>query len=397
MNRFNTFSVLIIILTLAFLIRLLVSPFYTHVSDMGLWKFWAKEIETLGFNGFFQAVSWTDYLPFYFYILFGLQKISLLFGATDLVFKMPAILADLATGFLIFKLSASQILKTRFILMSLYLFNPAVFANSAMWGQVDGLGAFLMVLALFLFLKKRLFLLGVVLAAACLFKPIYLFAMPVFIAYQIKINLAQTIKLILSFIISVFIITFPFTMNLWQVPSLIINRYLTALEQYPYASVNAFNFWGLVGLNWQPDNLTYLYFSWHVWGLIIFGLIYLTILIKILLVNSKNSSPSFSNLNLSLLLIFFGLFTFATRAHERHLLTSLPFLGLLFFERDFISNGLYLIVSLVYLLNLYFGIEFLRQGGRFAFGNDLVQALSGIIVISMAILFFKFLKTFKYD
>lgn len=397
MKKLNIFSLLLIILTLAFLIRLLVSPFYTHASDMGLWKFWAKEIETFGFNGFFRLVSWTDYLPFYFYILFGLQKITLLVGPTDLVFKMPAILADLATGFLIFKLSASQPLKIRFALMSLYLFNPAVFANSAMWGQVDGVGAFLMVLALFLFLKKRVLILGVILAAACLFKPIYLFAMPVFIAYQLKINLAQTIKLLLSFIVSIFMLTLPFTMNLWQVPSLIINRYLAALEQYPYASVNAFNFWGLLGLNWQPDNLTYLYLSRHDWGLIIFGLIYLTILMKILLVNSKNPTLSFSNLNLSLLLIFFGLFTFATRAHERHLLTSLPFLGLLFFDRDFISNGLYLTVSLVYLINLYFGIEFLLQGGRFAFGNDLVQALSAIIVISMTILFFKFLKTFKYD
>lgn len=397
-NPSNTFLLLFIILSLALLVRLLVSPFYTHLSDMGLWRFWAVEINRLGFANFFQKVSWSDYLPFYFYILFLLQKISLIFNInSDFLFKLPAILADLATGAVIFYLSSNQSLKRRITLTSLYLFNPAIFANSAMWGQVDGLGAFLMVFSLFLFLKKRLNFLGVILAISFLFKPIYLFAAPLFIAYQFKISPSGALKLILSFVVSIFIISLPFTTNPFQVPSLIISRYLSSLSQYQFASVNAFNFWGLVGLNFQPDNLTYLYLSFHNWGLVIFGLIYLTLLVSIFFVRSRKPNLAFSNLNLSLLLVFFGLFTFATRAHERHLLTSLPFLCLLYFENDFISNGLYLIVSLVYLLNLYFGIEFLLQGGYLVFDNNLVQALSGIIVISFTILFYKFIKSFKYE
>ncbi|MCR4305745.1 MAG: hypothetical protein NUV73_01535, partial [Candidatus Daviesbacteria bacterium] len=46
-----------------FLLRLLVSPYYTHTSDMGLWIFWAKEIDRIGFHNFFDIISWTDYLP----------------------------------------------------------------------------------------------------------------------------------------------------------------------------------------------------------------------------------------------------------------------------------------------------------------------------------------------
>lgn len=396
-NSSNTFLLLVIILSLALLVRLLVSPFYTHESDMGLWRFWASEIDRLGLTNFFQRVSWSDYLPFYFYILLLLQKISLIFNInSDFLFKLPAILADLATGVVIFYLSSSQSLKRRFTLMSLYLFNPAIFANSAMWGQVDGLGVFLMILSLFLFLKKRLNFLGIILAISFLFKPIYLFAAPLFIAYQFKISPSGTLKLIFSLLISIFIITLPFTTNPLEVPGLIVSRYLSSLNQYQFASVNAFNFWGLLGLNFQPDNLIFVYLSLHGWGLAIFGLIYLTVLIKIFLVRSREPNLALSNLNLSLLVVFFALFTFATRAHERHLLTSLPFLCLLYFENDFTSNVLYLLVSLVYLLNLYFGIEFLLQGGHLIFDNNLVQALSGIIVMSFTILFYKFLKTFKY-
>src|SRR3989338_2914018 len=92
--------ILLLILLAGFALRIVVSPHYTHTSDMGLWIYWAKEIERIGFYNFFGIINWTDYLPFYFYILFIIEKIILNFNITgELIFKMPGILADLGTAF----------------------------------------------------------------------------------------------------------------------------------------------------------------------------------------------------------------------------------------------------------------------------------------------------------
>src|SRR3989344_8851328 len=150
-----------LILLLGFLLRIVVSPFGTHSNDMAFWIHWSKEIERLGFYDFYNKIGWTDYLPFYFYVLFILEKIIIAFQITgDFIFKVPSILADIATGFLIYKIAKNLKLKHTLILPSIYLFNPAIFGNSAMWGQVDGVGAFLVVLCLYLFLKQKLIWIG---------------------------------------------------------------------------------------------------------------------------------------------------------------------------------------------------------------------------------------------
>jgi Gpi18-like mannosyltransferase len=372
-----------LLIGLAFLVRLLVSPLFTHTSDMGLWKYWAQDIERIGFNGYFNQAAWTDYLPFYFYILFILGKISVFFNVqSDLLFKMPGIIADLISGLVIFSLLANLSIKKRLLITSLYLFNPAVFANSAMWGQVDGIGAMLILLALYAFQKKRAILVGLFLSMAVLFKPLYLIAIPIFLVAYFKVDKSKIINLFSSIAIFTFLITVPFAENILYTPQLIFERYSASLGQYHYASVNAFNFWGSLGKNWVSDEIKFLGVDYHSWGSLLFINFFLVILVSLLLEKSTYKNI-FKSLVFTICVAFFCVFTFATRAHERHLFTVLPFLVLLFNE-TITFKITYILVSILYLFNLYFGIKYLQSG--FVFNNMVVQIISSLVTITCVLL-----------
>src|SRR5258708_36204482 len=67
-------------------------------------------------------------------------------------YKMRSRVADSGKGYLIFRnVRKLKYENWRKIDSVLYLFNPAVLANSAIWGQVDGLTAFFSILSLWAF------------------------------------------------------------------------------------------------------------------------------------------------------------------------------------------------------------------------------------------------------
>lgn len=408
----NNLSILLIIL-IGLLLRIFVSPYYTHTSDMGLWIYWAAEINRIGFNNFFEIINWTDYLPFYFYILFIIQKIILTLTVTDsLIFKMPGILADLGTAYLIYLLVKKWHFKHRLILPALYLFNPAVFGNSAMWGQVDGLGAFLATLCLYLFLRQRLVLLGVFMSMAILFKPLYLLLLPIFVTAQLKYNhphlnlttfkkvlelssLKKILLIILSTALSAYILVIPFAKDFFSVPTLILERYSSSLGQYQYASVNAFNFWAMLGKNFQSDQGTFLNINYHDWGLIIFALIFGSTLLVFLFYKITSFSKYQHLLILTLSISFFSIFIFATRVHERHLLTVFPFLALLCLQ-DKVFASIYIFASALYITNLLYGILYLYNGG-FPFPNSEVMLYSGMLFLTCLTLIFNFYLNLRHE
>lgn len=406
---------LLFLLVAGLIFRIWVSPYYNHTSDIGLWIYWAHEIERIGFHDFFGIINWTDYLPFYFYILFIIQKLILAFTITNpLIFKMPAILADLGTAYLIYLLVRKWQFNYRFILPAAYLFNPAIFGNSSMWGQVDGVGAFLVTFSLYLFLKQKLILLGIFMAMAILFKPLYLLLLPIFLIAQlkynhpqIKLNLSSFLKIIkpnilknllliiFSTAISAFFLVLPFAKDFFLAPTLILERYSTSLGQYPYSSVNAFNFWAMLGKNFQSDQQTFLGINYHDWGLVIFAIIFTATLLSFLFMKVTSFSKFQRSLIMTLAISFFSIFIFATRAHERHLLTVFPFLALLCLQNRLLTS-IYIFASALYVSNLLFGILYL-YGGTFPFPNNEVTLYSGMLFITCLTLIFSFYSYLKHE
>lgn len=305
----------------ALILRLFLANFGTLQLDHGTFVSWANSLATNGFKDFYG--SWSDYLPGYLYVLWVLGKMNLIIPQLQtLTFKFPAILADLLTGLLIYRivknkkivinqkrLSKQAIKKWGLGLFALYVFNPAIVSNSTLWGQVDSLTAFFALASIYFATKNKLLISSILLAIGTLVKPQAAFIAPAIL--YLVINNKWRVKQIINYTLvglSVFILGFlPFT-NISNLFSFIAERLSLSASQYPYGSVNAFSFWGLFGF-WKPDQIS----SWVGIGVVIV----LNLIVFMKLLKRKNSVYLIAVFSL------LSTFLFLTRMHERHMLPVL--------------------------------------------------------------------------
>ena len=302
------------------LLRLFLSSFGTLALYFNTYLAWSNRLIATGFKSFYQI--WSDYLPGYLYILWFLGKLKLLLPLlpTLTLYKLPAILADVASAYLIFKLVPRAYSLVPLVAAAAYLFNPAILANSTLWGQTDSFIALAALLWLYGLKNNRLILSNLSLGLGAAIKPTVLLLAP----------LRATRYLPLA--ILAFILTFiPFSPSFSQLPQFILSRLFTTANQYPYTSVHAFNLWQLLHGSWQPDA------KFQILGWLLFGIISFLFLIR----------AKFQLTPRLLAGVFLAAFMLLTRMHERHLLPALPFLLLT-------SPALYVWYSFSYLLNLRF-------------------------------------------
>ena len=375
------FSILFVLLA-GFIFRLFLASFGTLQLDHGTFVAWTSSLTTDGFKNFYSG--WSDYLPGYLYILWGLGKLNLFFPELQtILFKLPAIIADMATAYLIYKIVG----KKKGILFSiLYLFNPAIFANSTLWGQVDSLTALFSLLAVYIFPHSYL-LSSISLAGGTLIKPQAAFVLPailyLFLIHKKKLSEYLSYCFTGLFIFIVGFIPFHNQSNLFQ---FILERLTVSSGQYPYGSVNAFSFWGLAGF-WKPDNITF----WIGLGVSIT----LIILIFLIILKKKTLHGEYLISSLSLLITFL----FMTRMHERHLL---PVLAPLLIAS--ISNPVLLIVygglSLTYIANLAYAYEWITKDFKEIFNPTLIKLFIitniSLLLLTIASLFKKIRLSFNF-
>lgn len=342
----------------AFIFRIFLANFGTLQLDFGTFVAWANSLNQEGFRSFY--LGWSDYLPGYLYILFLLGKIGdLLPTFQPLIFKLPAILADLGTGYLIYKIAKQFKSKYSYLFALAYIFNPAIFANSTLWGQVDSLTAFFSVLAIYLF-PKYLVASAVSLALGTLIKPQAAFVLPailyMFIVYKKGIFQYFTYAIVgLTLFFAGFI---PFQ-NTTSFYDFVLARLTISSGQYPYSSVNAFSFWGLFGF-WKPDTVTF----WIGLGIAII----LTGSALTLSIIGKHKDKQYVLAGISLL----ATFVFMTRMHERHLLPILPFvlIGAIQIPGLIVS---YLVLSITYLANLSYAYYWIKDDFKEIFNKFLIN------------------------
>lgn len=378
--KINFFHIpnIIYVLIIGFLFRLFIANFGTLELDHGTFVSWANSLATEGLKNFYSG--WSDYLPGYLYILWILGKINLLFPSLQVIlFKLPAILADVATGYLIFKIiSKFKNKKWAQIGAILYLFNPAIFGNSTLWGQADSLTSLFALLSIYLFPLSSL-LSAVSLSLGTLIKPQAAFILPailyMFIKYKKKFS---DLVLYSSSSLFIFILGFlPFS-NQSNLFAFVLERLTVSSGQYPYGSVNAFSFWGLFGF-WKPDQITF----WI--GLLIS--ITLIILITLIIYKKKVLNGEYLVSSFSLLITFL----FMTRMHERHLL---PVLAPLLIAA--VSNPILLVVysglSVTYVANLTYAFQWITKDFKEIFNPILIKFF---IVINISLLILTIISIFK--
>lgn len=335
-NKIEGIPTIFWILVFGFLIRVILSFFGTLRLDQGTFIAWSVNLASGGLKNFYSG--WSDYLPGYMYILWGLGKVRGFIPDT-LLYKLPAILSDLATAFLISKIVGG---KKGLWGSVIYLFNPAIFANSALWGQVDSFTALFSMLALYLFPAKYL-LSAIFLALGTLLKPQAAFVFPVVVYLFIKHKFdARKIISYLGIGLLVFVAGFVPFWNQGNFFEFFISRLALSANQYPYTSVNAFNFWGLFG-QWKPDNV---YFQ--VGGYVVFLISSLAFYLRS--PKQKNFKYLFTSF------IFAFSFLFFTRMHERHLLPVFAPLTVVAATQSVFIIPL-IGLSLAYVLNLLYSFN----------------------------------------
>lgn len=368
---------LFFILIAAFLLRIVLSGFGTLTLDQNTFIAWSNILVEKGFSRFYEG--WSDYLPGYLYILWFLGKVKEVIPIpTVLLYKSPAIISDVLTGLLIYKI-VEKIKDRRWglITSSLYLFNPGVLANSTFWGQVDSLTS-LFSLASIYFLSSNFVFSSILIAIGTLVKPQAAFVFPLLLLIMVRDKWKIT-KIIIYLVagLSVFALSFlPFS-NAKNIFPFIIERLGVTFNQYPYTSVNAFNFWGLLGF-WKPDD------RGRLLGL---GII-LTLMIPV----ATNLWRKKISRYFAASLVFAMTFLFMTRMHERHLFTTFAPLAVAVGTSNLGLLIPYLGFSGTYIANLYYSYVWISRDFTSVFSPVMTTFLSAINILLLGLMFFSFFK-----
>ncbi|MCL2376494.1 MAG: phospholipid carrier-dependent glycosyltransferase [Defluviitaleaceae bacterium] len=356
------------IMAAALLVRLLAAFVFndmSHPTDIQTFGAWANMLTTNGFAAFYGTDAFTDYPPGYMYILGALGTLREVFdlpwGSADhhALLKTPAMLFDIATVALIYKIAMKFNENRNFaaIVALIYALNPAIILNSAVWGQVESIHTFLLVLSIY-FIGQRKMLPSVLLFAisivvkpqSFIFSPIYLFMFfkyifgegtPQFDAKRLGCLALYGLGCF-ALIGLLFIPFIDFTAlpdAFLEIP--IFAQYVNTFTTYPFITHNAYNLYAMLGLNTAPLTAPF-----EVLG---FAFLAALTLFAFFLLWKKNDVGS---LFLVGALLVIGTFLLSFRMHERYNFPAMVMLLLAYVVmRDRRLLYVYLGYSAVHFLN----------------------------------------------
>lgn len=387
----NKKLVILSLFAIGFFLRIIFAlKFQGFSSDLGLFKNWANAAAN-NFAGFYSNGSSSDYPPLFIYVLYLIGKIASIGNINSyyiLLLKIPSIIADLVTAYVIYKLANKRFSNGISSLLALfYIFNPAIFIDSVFWGQVDSFFTMILVIAILNIAENKLYLSTIFFAMAVLMKPQGIIFAPVLFFELVRTKNIK--KVILSIVIglsTVILIILPFSLT--QQPLWIIKLYQTTIGEYPYASVNAFNFFSLIKGNYVNDNNILLLFSYKIWGLIFIVINSAFSWFIYIKGNSKNYAF------LSALILITGTFTFSTGMHERYLF---PAVALAILSFIYLEDKLLLLISLGLSITSYLNIQAILFGnyGRDTYSDVLIVTSLLNIIIVICIYIFSYTRVNK--
>jgi dolichyl-phosphate-mannose--protein O-mannosyl transferase/Gpi18-like mannosyltransferase len=276
---------IVTLLVIALASRLVISLLFNtgHPTDINNFRAWTIESAKRGIHDFFLPPPkgiWCDYPPGYIYILYFLGKLYMLFDHdlstwnttpfTTFV-KFPGIIADVANVYLIFRLTRRYIpFPIAITAATVYAWQPAVFYESAVWGQMDSVTVFFLLVSIIMLIDHKYEMAIFATCLNCLMKPQGILLIP-FIGFVILYKKAfkqLLIGLLISFAF-IFLITLPITESFTQVIPWLWEHYVAQANLYPFSSIQTFNLWALTGV-WKNDSRTLLGITHKTWGLVLF-------------------------------------------------------------------------------------------------------------------------------
>ncbi|HXX61121.1 MAG TPA: phospholipid carrier-dependent glycosyltransferase [Candidatus Sulfotelmatobacter sp.] len=374
---------LLVGLALRLIIAYVLFPGSGFQSDIGSFTSWALTLAHGGPGGFYANAGFADYPPGYLYVLWILGSIGS--GAADLLgggtinlngvvlplpdtivgglIKLPAIAADLGIAYLLYRLvrrwlgARSDAHGAALGAAALYLFNPVTWYDSALWGQIDAVGALVMLVAIaFLIDGFSEAAVGFAVVAALVKPQFGIVLAPLIGVTLLRRHLfligsgprATAVPGVLrSWVVEeqgvwrlvscaavgavvLFALITPFGLD---VPTL-ISRMGDTAAGYPYLSVNAYDPWALIGSGgqaslaagggWSSDQVPLLAgLNGFTIGAILLGLGFAVGAIQLAWRDSRRS------ILLTAVFLSLAFFILPTRVHERYLFPVFVFLPLL--------------------------------------------------------------------
>jgi len=230
-----------------------------------------------------------------------------------------------------------------------FLFNPAIIYISTVWGQIESITLFFLLLSLYFFFQKgerSYYLSHLSFVLAALIKQTALWLLPVYlIIWFKKKDLRSFFQGLLLQLITFLLLYFPFTGNLTQSFSL----YLATLSGSSSVIADAaWNLWSLFYPSTLSDSIALLGLPLRYWSIGLLALGYSFVSLRLYRQNDRK------NIFLSMFLLSLLAFFLQTRVHERHLAPALIFLFLVNFHRPQLKYLSLFSLSLFHFLNLYF-------------------------------------------
>jgi dolichyl-phosphate-mannose--protein O-mannosyl transferase/Gpi18-like mannosyltransferase len=358
-----------LLLGLGFVLRLCFIGSSGFTVDVTTFVAWTLSLLENGLSHFYAKTSFADYPPGYFYILaiFGhlwapFRALDPSYAALRIVVKLPAVLADLGVGVLLYAIGRR--FATQAVALgaaAIYLLNPATIMISADWGQVDSVAAGLGLFAVFLLLRQRYIGAWITLAYSLLIKPQAAVLIALFIAYAFADPQRRAERLkatgigMLCALVFAIVLVLPFhpTWNPVEALQWLLQRYQYGSSVYDYNTVNAFNLWAIKGPFWQKDSQLIWLFPQYVWGVV---LVVASLALVIWRYLQERSEAAFLE---SCTIALLGFFILATRMHERYSFDAMLFCtACIPIARRYLWGTIAL--SVVLFANLVYSLQYLN-------------------------------------
>ena len=376
---------LLIILGAGLLIRIVLLPAQGHVTDIGSFESWTLSLNKLGVKAFYDQAGFVDYPPGYMLVLWCVGQIYAHFFAPNdyyhLMFlcKMPAIVSDIAIGYLIFLIVSRQWPGAGAMwAVAVFVLNPVSWFVSAYWGQADSVAAVFLVLAIYLALEERFEFAWAALAFAVLIKPQPLVVAPLLLAWQMRrqwswrVLLAPVIGAAVAWIGS---LPFAPTFDPASVLTWLYQRYQTGISVYQVNSANAFNLYSIVRDMWQPDTeivrvclppalggacIPGLGFPQYDWGIAIFVFLLAALTWRQWRTTGADEPLGEREQRFvgACFIALLGYFMLTTRVHERYMFSALAVAPLLW-NRGALPKAAFALLSVSFIFNLTYALQYL--------------------------------------
>ncbi|SCW26239.1 Mannosyltransferase related to Gpi18 [Ruminococcaceae bacterium YRB3002] len=374
-------------------------------TDISCFTAWPKLAFDEGISNFYVSEMYTDYPPGFVYIFWIQGAFVRLFNLKDysaafvVLIKLPSILSDVGIAYLVYRMTRDmKISQTAGLAMALMiLMNPLVLIDGCVWGQTDSVFVLLLAVVFYLFCRKKYipgyFIYAVsilVKPQALVFAPVVLFAYAGVIldAVKRKKKLKETILIHtgsgLGAIALIFILMLPFGV------STALKQYTDTLASYPYGSVNAYNFWGLMGKIWIRQEEPFLGVPMFVWGHIAIGLIVGASIL--FFVKCRKSEAFYFHVAA---FIITAVFTLSVRMHERYIFPAAIFLLFAFIMRPRLETYIaFVATSVVSFFNCYH-VLYYYDADNFNRDNPVIKTICVMEILVFALVVFIMIRYFR--